>query len=86
MCNPVDDEPEVFDARRYTADERHKKIFEIVGELDVGETFILINDRDPKPYRDELEAGHPHEFSWSYLENGAAQWKVQIGKVASAAA
>jgi uncharacterized protein (DUF2249 family) len=85
MCNPVDDEPEVFDARHYVPAERHKKIFEILGDLDVGESFILVNDHDPKPLYYQLEAEHPREFSWSYLERGGETWRVQIGKVAAAA-
>lgn len=84
MCSTVDDEPEVFDARSFVPAERHRKIFEILGELDVGESFILINDHDPKPLYYQLEAEHPRQFSWNYLEAGAAQWRVQIGKVAVA--
>jgi uncharacterized protein (DUF2249 family) len=86
MCNPVDDEIEVFDARRYVPAERHRKIFEILGDLDVGESFILVNDHDPKPLYYQLEAEHPHAFSWSYLEQGGEVWRVQIGKVTEAAA
>jgi uncharacterized protein (DUF2249 family) len=85
MCNPVDNEPEVFDARRYVPAERHRKIFEILGDLDAGESFILVNDHDPKPLYYQLEAEQPRTFSWTYLEQGSEVWRVQIGRLAAAA-
>jgi uncharacterized protein (DUF2249 family) len=85
MCSLVDDEPEVLDVRSLAHAQRHQKIFEVVGELDPGESFILVNDHDPKPLRYQLDAEHPREFSWTYLNSGPTEWRVQIGKLALAA-
>jgi uncharacterized protein (DUF2249 family) len=45
------------------------------------ESFIIINDHDPKPLRYQMAAMHGKEsFSWDYIEEGPKVWKVHIGK------
>ena len=50
-----------------------------------GASFVLVNDHDPKPLYYQLEAEHPKQFSWTYLEQGPAVWRVEIGKLLKAA-
>lgn len=76
---------QVIDVRRLVPAERHKKIFELVGNLTPGVSFVLVNDHDPKPLYYQLEAEHPKQYSWTYLERGPAVWRVEIGKPAKAA-
>lgn len=64
---------------------RHRKIFELVNQLAVGNAFTLINDHDPKPLYYQLEAEYPQQFSWTYLEKGPEVWRVQIGRQRQAA-
>lgn len=59
---------------------KHSTIFEIYDELIPGEAFIINNDHDPKPLYYQLLAERGPVFSWEYLENGPAVWKVKIGK------
>lgn len=73
------------DVRTLIPAQRHAKIFELVGKLTPGGAFILINDHDPKPLYYQLEAEHPGQFSWDYVEQGPQVWRVKIGKLAKAA-
>ena len=75
----------VIDVRELPPAQRHQKIFQLVNELAVGHSFILVNDHDPKPLYYQLEAEYPKTFSWTYLDRGPTVWRVEIGKLAKAA-
>jgi uncharacterized protein (DUF2249 family) len=75
----------VIDVRTLVPAQRHQKIFQLVNELVPGKSFVLVNDHDPKPLYYQLEAEHPKQFSWTYLERGPEVWRVEIGKLAQAA-
>ena len=60
--------------------ERHPLIFETFDELRKGESFILINDHDPKPLYYQFLHEREGLFSWEYLEQGPETWKVKITK------
>lgn len=74
-----------IDVRSLIPAQRHAKIFQLVDELAPGASFVLVNDHDPKPLYYQLEAEHPKQFSWTYLERGPDAWRVEIGKLAQAA-
>jgi uncharacterized protein (DUF2249 family) len=74
-----------IDVRSLIPAQRHAKIFQLVDELLPGASFVLVNDHDPKPLYYQLEAEHPKQFSWTYLERGPTVWRVEIGKLARAA-
>ena len=61
---------------------RHETIFERLDALDTGETLRLVNDHDPAPLRDQLEATRPDQFRWEYVEKGPEEWAVDITKTA----
>jgi uncharacterized protein (DUF2249 family) len=73
------------DVRSLAPAQRHEKIFQLVNELALGASFILVNDHDPKPLYYQLEAEYPKQFSWTYRERGPAVWRVEIGRLAQAA-
>lgn len=75
----------IVDVRELPPAQRHQKILHLVNELAVGGSFILVNDHDPKPLYYQLEAEHPKQFSWTYVESGPTVWRVEIGKLAKAA-
>ena len=77
--------PNEIDVRSLVPMQRHQKIFQHVDELAPGGKFVLINDHDPKPLYYQLEAEHPRQFSWTYLERGPEVWRVEIGRVSKAA-
>jgi uncharacterized protein (DUF2249 family) len=72
--------PEV-DIRSLIPMQRHARIFELVGSLQPGSAFVFVNDHDPKPLYYQLEAEHPKQFSWTYLESGPVAWRVKIGRL-----
>ena len=78
--------PNEIDVRSLVPRQRHATIFDLVGRLEPGNSFVLINDHDPKPLYYQLEAEHPGSFSWTYLERGPEAWRVEIGRVADVAA
>ena len=69
-----------LDVRALIPAQRHALIFDRVAELGPGAGFVLVNDHDPKPLYYQLEAEHPQQFSWTYLEQGPQVWRVEIRK------
>lgn len=76
----MSNEDTVLDVRSLIPADRHRIIFETYGKLDAGESFILVNDHDPKPLYYQFDAEHPGGFVWKYLEEGPETWRVRIGK------
>ena len=77
--------PSEIDVRSLVPAQRHRRIFELINELAIGDTFVLVNDHDPKPLYYQLEAEYPHQFSWTYLERGPEIWRIEIGRQRKAA-
>ena len=69
-----------LDVRTEVPARRHELIFETYEGLAAGEGFTLINDHDPKPLYYQFAAEHEGEFSWDYVEQGPAVWRVRIGR------
>ncbi|MGH3182879.1 MAG: DUF2249 domain-containing protein [Streptosporangiaceae bacterium] len=76
-------EDRVLDVRTEEPKRRHELIFETFTDLPVGQTYVLVNDHDPKPLRYQFEAENAGEFSWQYLEEGPEVWRVRIGRTAA---
>ncbi len=70
-----------LDVRTEAPADRHTLIFATYGALAGGESFVLVNDHDPKPLYYQFAAEHAGQFSWEYLESGPEVWKVRIGRV-----
>jgi uncharacterized protein (DUF2249 family) len=60
--------------------ERHPLIFRTFDELEKGDSFILINDHDPKPLYYQFLHEKTGLFAWEYIEEGPSEWKVKITK------
>ncbi len=69
-----------LDIRIVPPREKHPTIFKTFDALKSGESFVLINDHDPFPLRHQFDATRSGQFSWTYLEQGPAVWRVSIGK------
>ena len=69
-----------LDVRRLAPARRHETIFATYSNLAPGESFVLVNDHDPKPLRYQFEAEHAGHFTWDYLETGPRTWRVRIGR------
>lgn len=81
MSNSPSSIAQEHDIRHLIPMQRHARIFELLNGLSAGEAFVFINDHDPKPLYYQIEAEHPKEYSWTYLESGPVAWKVRIGKL-----
>ncbi len=73
-------EDRLLDVRDEPPARRHQLIFETYDALGSAEAFILVNDHDPKPLYYQFAAEHAGAFSWNYLEEGPATWRVRIGR------
>jgi uncharacterized protein (DUF2249 family) len=71
----------IVDVREVAPARRHPLIFEAFEALEPGMAFQLVNDHDPKPLYYQLAAEQPGTFTWDYLEEGPAVWRVRIGRV-----
>ncbi len=69
-----------LDIRPIPPPQKHPRIFSTFDKLAVGESFVLINDHDPRPLRYQFEHERPGAFGWSYLEEGPQTWRVRIAR------
>lgn len=72
-----------LDVRPLRKPDKHPRIFQEFDGLAVGESFVLVNNHDPKHLRQEFELDHPGDHSWDYLDKGPDVWRIRIGKLAS---
>ncbi len=77
----TDAQPQVLDVTTIPPRERHPRIFELFDSLEAGESFIIVNDHDPKPLYYQFQAERPGELGWEYLEQGPDTWRVRIARV-----
>ncbi|PWV51484.1 DUF2249 domain-containing protein [Chitinophaga sp. S165] len=59
---------------------KHKTVIQTFDDLLPGEAFIIHNDHDPKPLYHELMRKKGDIFTFDYLENGPAIWRVLVKK------
>jgi uncharacterized protein (DUF2249 family) len=75
------DVPEMLDVREIPHGRRHPRIFGAYARLAAGQSFVLVNNHDPKPLRREFQATYPDRFGWDYLEAGPDRWQVRITRL-----
>jgi uncharacterized protein (DUF2249 family) len=71
-----------LDVRGLRKPEKHPTIFASYADLAVGESFVLVNNHDPKHLHDEFELDHLGSYGWEYLEKGPV-WRIRISKLTS---
>lgn len=81
LAGGILDIPAKLDVREIPHGRRHPRIFGIYARLAPGESFVLVNNHDPKPLRREFQATYPDQFGWDYLEAGPDQWQVRIERL-----
>ena len=70
----------VLDVRNMAPKDRHPKIMEAFKNLKPAESFVLVNDHEPKPLLYQFQAEHDGEFDWWALEQGPSVWRVSIAR------
>lgn len=68
-----------LDARAIPPRVRHEEIFAMFARLAVGESFILVNDHDPRPLSYEFAERYPGRFRWVDVERPL--WSVRITRI-----
>jgi uncharacterized protein (DUF2249 family)/quercetin dioxygenase-like cupin family protein len=72
-----------LDVRALRKPDKHPTIFATYATLAVGESFVLVNNHDPKHLRDEFDADLPGSYGWEYVERGPQVWRIRISKLTS---
>jgi uncharacterized protein (DUF2249 family)/quercetin dioxygenase-like cupin family protein len=72
-----------LDVRALRKPDKHPTIFATYAALAVGESFVLVNNHDPKHLRDEFDADLPGSYGWEYVERGPQVWRIRISKLTS---
>jgi len=72
-----------LDVRQLRKPDKHPTIFATYTALPVGESFVLVNNHDPKHLRAESDADHPGSYAWEYLDRGPEVWRIRISKLTS---
>ena len=72
--------PATLDVREVIPRERHELIFAAFAQLAPGQSFVLVNDHDPKPLYYQFQAEQPGQLAWDYVEQGPEVWRVRIGR------
>ncbi|OBG25485.1 DUF2249 domain-containing protein [Mycobacterium sp. E3198] len=70
-----------LDVRELPKPDKHPTIFATFGALAVGESFVLVNNHDPKHLRGEFDADHPGGYGWDYLDKGPQVWRIRITRL-----
>ena len=69
-----------LDVREVAPRVRHPLIFSTFDGLQAGQSFVLVNDHDPKPLYYQFEAERAGQFRWQYLASGPEVWQVRISR------
>ena len=67
-----------LDVTKIPPREKHPTIFRTFDGLAQGESFLLVNDHDPRPLRHQFEFERSDSFTWEYVEQGPEVWKVRL--------
>lgn len=70
----------VVDVRPLPPREKHPLIFSTFDALPSGGKMLLVNDHDPMPLKYQFQFERPDQFSWTALEQGPVEWRIEIGK------
>jgi uncharacterized protein (DUF2249 family) len=70
-----------LDVRQLRKPDKHPTIFTAYPALAVGESFVLVNNHDPKHLRAEFEVDYPGSYGCEYLEKGPEAWRIGITKL-----
>lgn len=70
-----------LDVRTLPPSEKYPTIVGNFRALEVGESLVIVDDRDPITVKDRFEAERPGEADWTYLEQGRDEWRVHLERV-----
>ncbi len=71
-----------LDLRQTPHERRHSTVFYAFDNLAVGESFLLVNDHDPKPLHAQMEQLRPGELAWEYEVQGPHEFRIKVSRIA----
>ena len=71
-----------LDVTKIPPREKHPAIFNTFDALAAGESFVLVNDHDPRPLKNQFDFERKGSFNWEYVEQGPEVWKVRLTRTA----
>jgi len=72
-----------LDLRQTPRERRHSTVFYAFDNLAVGESFLLVNDHDPKPLHAQMEQLRPDELAWEYEVQGPYEFRIKVSRIAA---
>jgi uncharacterized protein (DUF2249 family) len=72
--------PNALDVRPLAPPRKSATVLATFDRLEAGESFILVDDRDPVGVRTRIETERPGQGQWIYLRNGPYVWHVRVGR------
>lgn len=76
--------PTALDVRPLSPDRKSVVILATFDRLDAGESFVLVDDRNPTALRARIEAERFGEGELTYLRKGPPVWHVRIRRAEAA--
>lgn len=73
--------PNALDVRPLQASRKCATVLATFDRLQVGESFIVVDDSDPTALRIRIEAERPGEGRWTYLKEGPYVWHVRVERL-----
>lgn len=77
---------EELDVRTLIPIKRHEKLLKLFKDLPAGDSFVFINDHDPKPLYYEFRSIFGDVVGWKYLQRDPEEWKVRVTRTAESEA
>lgn len=73
---------EELDLREVERFRRHPLVFAKFDALEVGESFVLVNDHDPVPLHGQMDAMRPQQLEWEYIVRGPGIYRIRVSRIA----
>lgn len=70
--------PKALDVRPLPADRKLSTVLSVFDDLEAGDSFVLVDNRDPTTLRLRIEEKQPGTVRWIALEEGPPVWYVQV--------
>lgn len=70
--------PTALDVRPLSPERKSVTVLATFDRLDAGESFIIVDDRDPAGLRTRIEDERPGQGEWIYLQDGPYVWHVRV--------
>ena len=73
--------PNALDVRPVPTDRRESSVLSVFEALEKGDSFVLVDNRDPAALRARIEDECPGEARWVPLEEGPPVWYIRVRRL-----